>query len=567
MLSSMGDVYEHGHGQARRSQHSRDNSRLETLVTEIDQIDASMRYREEEADNRIASDQNVSSSSSIEQEKTIVSWEPDDPENPYNWSAKRKGWILFIAMMTIINSTMGSALPSNAIPFITAQWGIEVPTQKVLPIAMYLVGYVMGPLFWAPLSEQYGRRNLTLGTFAIFCVFTMACALSPNWAAFIVFRLFTGVFASAPIAIVAGVFADIYDNPLTRGRGMAVFMATTVFGPLFAPIISGYCSTTIGWRWTFWIALIYAGATMVPLMLLPETYAPILLVRRAVKIRKADPTAQVVAPHELERKDFKQLATVVLTRPVRMIIFEPLVNTSCAYLALCYAIFYMSFQAYPLIFQGVYGLSPGVCGLTYMAIGVGCVISLPMFWAYDGILIRAQARNAPWTRKEEYRRLPIACVGGPLFVVSLFWLGWSARESVHFVVPMLAGIPFGIGFMCIFMALLNYLVDAYEIFAASANAAASCSRSLLATVLPFATAPMFARLGIAGACSLLGGLSLLMCAIPFIFIWQGEKIRANSRFCIALKERKEEMARKVEEQRLRAEASEKKVAQGPKAEV
>lgn len=193
---------------------------------------------------------------------------------------------------------------------------------------------------------------------------------------------------------------------------------------------------------------------MVPLMLLPETYAPILLVRRAVKIRKADPTAQVVAPHELERKDFKQLATVVLTRPVRMIIFEPLVNTSCAYLALCYSIFYMSFQAYPLIFQGVYGLSPGVCGLTYMAIGVGCVISLPMFWAYDGILIRAQARNAPWTRKEEYRRLPIACVGGPLFVVSLFWLGWSARESVHFVVPMLAGIPFGIGFMCIFMALL-----------------------------------------------------------------------------------------------------------------
>lgn len=227
-----------------------------------------------------------------------------------------------------------------------------------------------------------------------------------------------------------------------------------MFGPLFSPIISGFASTTIGWRWTFWIALIYAGATMVPLILLPETYGPVLLLRRAVKIRKADPTAQVVAPHELERPDFKQLATVVLTRPVRMIIFEPLVNTSCAYLALCYSIFYMSFQAYPLIFQGVYGLSPGVCGLTYMAIGVGAVISIPVFWAYDEILLRAQARNAAWTRQEEYRRLPLACVGGPLFVISLFWLGWSARESVHFAVPMLAGIPFGIGFLCIFMALL-----------------------------------------------------------------------------------------------------------------
>lgn len=193
---------------------------------------------------------------------------------------------------------------------------------------------------------------------------------------------------------------------------------------------------------------------MVALVFLPETFAPVLLLRRAVKIRKADPTAQVVAAHELDRPDLKQLATVVLTRPVRMIIFEPIVSSSCAYLSLVYAIFYMSFQAYPLIFHGVYGLSPGVCGLTYLAIGAGCIISIPLFWAYDGVLLRAQARNEPWTRIEEYRRLPIACIGGPLFVISLFWLGWSARESVPFVVPMLAGIPFGLGFLCIFMALL-----------------------------------------------------------------------------------------------------------------
>jgi len=62
---------------------------------------------------------------------------------------------------------------------------------------------------------------------------------------------------------------------------------------------------------------------------------------------------------------------------------------------------------------------------------------------------------------------------------------------------------------------------------------------------------MFERLGIAGGCSLLGGLSLLMCLIPFIFIWKGERIRAGSRFCIALRERKEQMERKVEEQRRR----------------
>ena len=95
----------------------------------------------------------------------------------------------------------------------------------------------------------------------------------------------------------------------------------------------------------------------------------------------------------------------------------------------------------------------------------------------------------------------------------------------------------------------NYLTDAYEIFAASAHAAVATSRSMLATVLPLAATPMFVKLGISGACSVLGGLSLLMCVIPFVFLWQGDRIRANSGFCIALRQRKEEMARKIDEQR------------------
>ncbi|KAK0706947.1 major facilitator superfamily domain-containing protein [Lasiosphaeria miniovina] len=516
--------------------------------------DAFSRYGDEAAGNGVPYNHHSFSASSTyheDKEDMILAWEENDPENPYNWSGRRKAGILLTTMMLIVNSTMGSALPSNALPFIMDEWGIVSEQQKVLPISVYLIGYVMGPILWAPLSEQYGRKKLTIGTFIMFTLFTLACALAPDWTAFLVFRLMTGVFASAPIAIVPGIIADTCGDPRTRGRSMGLFFMMTVSGPLLAPIISGYCAPTIGWRWAFWIGLMYAGATLIPLILLPETNGPVLLLRRARDIRAHDPAARVVAPHELEKNSLTDLVAVVLTRPVRMIIFESIVNTSCAYLALCYAIFYMTFEAFPIIFQGVYGLSPGACGLTYLAILAGCLLSLPIFFAYDTILRRAQDRDAPWTRHEEYRRLPLACIGGPMFVISLFWLGWTAREDVPFFVPMLAGIPFGIGFMCIFQALLNYLTDAYEIFAASANAAASCSRSLLATVLPLATVPMFTRLGISGACSLLGGISLLMCAIPFVFLWQGDRIRANSKFCLALRQRKEDMARRIEDQRTR----------------
>ncbi len=281
----------------------------------------------------------------------------------------------------------------------------------------------------------------------MFMIWTMACALARNWPSLLVFRLFCGIFASAPIAVVAGILADIFGTAVSRGRAISLFMATTVFGPLFAPIISGYCSTTIGWRWSFWVALIYAGATFIPLLFLPETFAPLLLKRRAIRMRKEDPKANIIAPHEMDKKSVRDLAVIVLTRPLRMIVFEPIVSSVCMYLALVYGIFYMTFQAFAIIFQGIYGFSPGKEGFVFLTIGLGALLSLPVFYYYDNFLNRAIAEGRPWTKQEEYRRLPLAFLGGPLFVVSLFWLGWTSRADISFVSPMLAGVPFGMGFM------------------------------------------------------------------------------------------------------------------------
>jgi len=106
---------------------------------------------------------------------------------------------------------------------------------------------------------------------------------------------------------------------------------------------------------------------------------------------------------------------------------------------------------------------------------------------------------------------------------------------------MLAGVPFGVGFMLIFMALLNYVTDAYEIFAASAMSATSCCRSIFGALLPIAARPMYSKMGIPWATSLLGFLSLAMSIIPFAFIRYGDRIRANSKFCQELKERKQQV--------------------------
>lgn len=173
--------------------------------------------------------------------------------------------------------------------------------------------------------------------------------------------------------------------------------------------------------------------------------------------------------------------------------------------------------------------------LTQRAVGVGAVLALAIFFLYDRIVRRAETRNEPWICHQENRRLPLACLGGAVYAASIFWLGWTSSRSIHWIVPMLAGLPFGIGFLLLFMALMNYMADAYGVYSASALAAASCSRSICGAVLPLATGAMYSRLGVQWATSLLGFLSVGTAVLPWVFIWCGESIRARSKFARSLR--------------------------------
>ncbi|MCJ1358999.1 MAG: hypothetical protein MMC33_008999 [Icmadophila ericetorum] len=468
--------------------------------------------------------------------KEILSFEPGDPDNPHNWSNSRKSWIVFIGILGVLNSTFNSALPSGATEPLNKYFHVTNQQQIVLPISLYLVGYILGPLFFGPLSETYGRRIILIISFALFTIFALACAVAPNWPSFLLFRFILGTNAASAVTVTGGLYADVYSSPISRGRAMALFMTATCFGPDVAPSVSGFASV-VSWRLPFYIAFAFAGVSMIFLFFLPETYAPVILQNRAKKLRAETGNPNIFAPLDLEKKGAKQMLTITLTRPLRMLFFEAIVLCSCLYLALIYAIFYLFFEAYPLVYQGTYGMNAGEEGLAFLPIPIGACLAFGIFLYYDRYLQRAKRRKAEWAFIEEYQRLPLACLGGPLYVVALFWLAWSARTDVPWIIPMLAGIPFGIGFLLIFMALLNYLTDAYQIFAASAMAASTCSRSIFGAVLPLAAEPMYGKLGVPWASSLLGFLSLLMCVIPFVFIKYGDRIRARSKFCQYLAEK------------------------------
>ncbi|KAF2797573.1 putative MFS transporter [Melanomma pulvis-pyrius CBS 109.77] len=391
------------------------------------------------------------------------------------------------------------------------------------------------------MSESWGRRPVFLTSFAIYTAFTLGCALAPNWPSFLFFRFMLGCGAAAPQTVSGGLFCDIYPDLGPRGMAMTMLGLTSNVGPLVGPIISGFTSTSV-WQWQFWCALILAGVNWPMLLLMPETFAPALNARAIYKAAGNSPIEQEHT-HGINEATFSLRAYLrVLTRPIR-ILSEPIVLFTDLFILYQYVIFFLYFGAYPVIFRGTYAMSDGVSSLMFIPTAIGAVFAIAIFVAWDRYHKRAVEQRRPWALQEEYRRLPLACLGGPLFALSEFWLGWAARPGVHWVIPALSGVPLGIGIDLTFLALNNYLTDAYDIYSASALASSVFTRNVIAAVLiPLTTSPLYENLKTGWACTLLGALCLLLIPIPFAFIRWGPTLRKQSPFCQKLARMKEETA-------------------------
>ncbi|KAI8963268.1 major facilitator superfamily protein [Daldinia sp. FL1419] len=453
-------------------------------------------------------------------------------------STARKLFISTTVILMNFNVTLGSSLPSGAGDTLNAHFGVSSELQKPLPVAVFLVGYIFGPIIFAPLSESWGRRPVFLVSFGIYTAFTLGCALAPNWPVFLFFRFMLGCGAAAPQTVSGGLFCDIYPDLGPRGLAMTMLGLTSNIGPLVGPIISGFTSTKV-WQWQFWSALILAGANWPMLLFIPETFAPVVNARRIEKTTKTKSHQSVISVIAKTKSSLWNRVGV-LARPIR-ILSEPLVFFTDLFILYQFVIYFLYFGAYPVIFRGTYSMSSGISALMFIPTGIGGVFAIAIFVAWDKFHKSSAEKGRSWALQEEYRRLPLACLGGPLFALSEFWLGWTARPTIHWIVPALSGISLGIGIDLTFIALNNYLTDAYGIYSASALASSVFTRNIFAAILiPLTTYPLYQNLGTDWACTLLGCLCVALTPIPFAFIRWGPALRRRSSFCQKIARMKDE---------------------------
>jgi MFS family permease len=94
---------------------------------------------------------------------------------------------------------------------------------------------------------------------------------------------------------------------------------------VIGPVIAGYLSAA-GWRWNYYLLLIIIGiAWCTTTIFLPETYAPVLLRRRAAKLRKETGDPSYMTEQERNKRPLREIVKTALIRPMEMLFTEPII--------------------------------------------------------------------------------------------------------------------------------------------------------------------------------------------------------------------------------------------------
>ncbi|KAF4451815.1 putative multidrug resistance protein [Fusarium austroafricanum] len=460
----------------------------------------------------------------------LVTFTPGDKENPKNWSKAYKWWCTMCVALTCFVVAFCSSVITADIAGVVKD--LDVSNELALvSISLFVVGFGVGPMVFAPLSEIYGRRIIYGSTLLVAVIFIIPCAVAKNIETLLVCRAIDGIAFSAPMTLVGGTLADMWKNE-ERGVPMAAFSAAPFIGPAIGPLVGGFLSDAAGWRWLYWIQLILAFVVWVLITFtVPETYAPTLLARRARKLREATGETDHVTEQELDLRPLSERLRIFLIRPFQLLFGELIVFLISLYMSVLYGLLYMFFVAYPIIYQKGKGYSAGKTGLMFIPVAVGVLLSAacsPFVNNHYLKLVKKHNGHPP----AEVRLIPmmISCWCIP---IGLFIFAWTSYKELSWAGPAMGGFPVGFGFIFLYNSANNYLVDSYQHQAASALAAKTCIRSFWGAAVVLFTEQMYERLNDQWASTLLAFISLACCAIPFMFWKYGAKIRERSKYAYA----------------------------------
>merc|ERR1711977_706046 len=289
------------------------------------------------------------------------------------------------------------------------------------------------------------------------------------------FRFLSGLGASAPQAIGGGVISDCWRAE-ERGKAVAIYSLAPFLGPSLGPIAGGLITQNTTWRWVFWgTSILDLFVQILATLFLHETYPPKILAVKAKKLIQETGNTALHTKWQNPDHTFGHILRKNLVRPFAMLATQPTIQVMALYRAYIY-------------------------GLKYLV--------LPKF------------------------RIPLMLPGGLLVPIGLLIYGFTARSSIHFIVPNIGAAIFACGCIISFQCAQTYVVDAYTTYAASATGAAAFVRTIAGFGFPLFAGSLYGNLGVGWGNAVLAFVALgVGIPAPILFWRYGERIRARSTYC------------------------------------
>ncbi|RMZ91598.1 hypothetical protein DV736_g1195, partial [Chaetothyriales sp. CBS 134916] len=457
----------------------------------------------------------------------LVDWDgPNDPNDPLNWPRSRK-WATLLPM-SLFNflSSVSSATMAPALQAINQDLKFHSPALLVLSLSIFLLGTAFVPLFTAPLSEVLGRSMVLQSANIFYILFNTLCGAAKTPNQLIAFRFLAGLGGAGPFAIGSGINADLF-RPRERGQAIAVYTLAPLIGVVAGPIAGGFLVQYTSWRWCFYVISIAGGAVQIlGIPFFHETYAPVLLKKKCRKLRKSTRNGNLYTQHN--RTSLLQLLQTSIARPFILLGTQPIVQVWSLYCAYLWGTLYLLIATFPDVWTNIYGESVSIGSLNYLSFFVGMGMASQVGTRLADRYYRVKSVNNGGQGTPEFR-LPVLILGSILVPVGLFWYGWSARPSMHWIMPNIGAAIYGGGAVLEMLCVIGYVIDTYTKYAASAMAAIIVLRSILAAFLPIAAPVLYHHLGWGWSNTLLALIAVVIGIPAPLLLWHyGHSLRKAS---------------------------------------
>ncbi|KAF2136055.1 uncharacterized protein K452DRAFT_303075 [Aplosporella prunicola CBS 121167] len=516
------------------AQKEQDPSKSDTTVGSGEHAASTTDARDENPADRDLEAARAPPPDNAEKEPTdpdLVIWDgPQDAANPKNWTTKKK-WATTILVSTFtFISPVSSSMVSPALETLGKDLGMKSDIEVEMALSIFVLGYAIGPLFFGPVSELFGRARVLQLSNLFYLAWNLGCGFAQNRAEMFVFRFLAGIGGSAPLSVGGGALSDCWA-PEQRGKAVGIYSLAPLLGPVVGPIAGGFIAQNTTWRWVFYATSIAAGVVSgAGLIWLSETHAPTILKRKRDRLVKETGNNKLHTGTSSSDKSLVGALGDALLRPSRMLATQPIVQLVALYMAYLFGLTYLITVTFPVVWSEVYGESLGIGGLNFISLGVGSILGVQVNLRFVDRIYRRLKEKNDGVGLPEFR-VPSMFVGSAFIPVGLFWYGWSVQGHVHWIMPNIGIAIFAAGTIVCLQSMQGYVIDSYTRFAASGLAAVVVLRSLAGFGFPLFAPYLYERLDYGWGSSVLAFISIAIgVPAPFVFYLFGAKLRAMSKY-------------------------------------